>query len=148
MTVDPLEDFIIWVQQRRARRRLFWRAAGHLALALGVSLGVAAGMWLLLLLAAAHAEEAAQYLPPPCDIPGLSQVQYDICYKHAICANLTRFDENGKLDGRSVRYEQCLKINMFKWTRSQPTFRWIIDPNSNAATEEAVQYPSPPICER
>jgi hypothetical protein len=26
-----------------------------------------------------------QYIPRPCDIPGLSQEQYDTCFEHELC---------------------------------------------------------------
>jgi hypothetical protein len=47
---DILEEFRAWARLRRLRRRLFWRAAGHLSLAMALSMAIAAGVWAFVLL--------------------------------------------------------------------------------------------------
>jgi hypothetical protein len=55
-----------------------------------------------------------QYLPPPCDVPGLTQDQYRTCVDHLFCEDAAmhkvRTGERNPSDPRvDEEYRQCLK---------------------------------------
>jgi hypothetical protein len=76
------------------------------------------------------ADEIPQYVPPPCDVPGLSQDQYRTCIEHLFCNNFVmRKITLGlrKVDDPRVdeEYRQCLKTG--DWDPG-PGWLWVVRP--------------------
>jgi hypothetical protein len=71
-----------------------------------------------------------QYVPPPCDVPGLSQEQYRTCVGHMWCESLAMgkitLGERKWNDPRvDEEYKQCLRKG--DWDPG-PGWYWVIKP--------------------
>ena len=76
-------------------------------------------------------KETLQWLPPPCDIPGLSQKQYRTCVEHLFCDSEAlrelRIGKQMPSDPRlDEAYKQCLTDQRYRiWSDA---IHWAIKP--------------------